>query len=723
MQPMRGRNRRFARALGYSMDQAHAADSPVSPTAARAGWRRWAIRLLIGLITVLAAIWLVLFVTKGRFLRHPFESIVGKLTHRTVTVSGDFQLYFAPWRIKFVAEKIAISNPGWATRPNLFTADRIDSRIAPLSLLFGKRRFTWLELTNGAVDLEWTPDHRTNSWTFSDKKGGKRLEFPRIDVAVVKGTTVRYRDPRMRVTADLALADFQSQDARIGRAVGVRGKGVIRSTPFVVNAQLLSPDATANRGKNELVARMRTAGNIVDVTGTLPSIADVENVPLHTRARGKDLSTLLEVIGVVIPRTRTYDIHAQLVKDGDVYRFTRMKGTFGDSDLTGKLTVTHGARLHLDSTLATDKLDIIDAAPFIGYNPDIVATKGAEAAAAATGVGPQRLLPDAALPIATMQRFDADLKWTIRTVRSRRVPISNVDLTLALDRGKLTLSPLKFAMARGNVSSDLLFDTRQRPSLVRYDIRLSPTPLGRLLAGWGVAEAGTTGTVKGRVQLTGRGDTIHDSLASANGRMAFILPAGSLWTKNAQLAELDIGTFVQKMFEKELKEPVRINCGLIAFTVRGGVAAADPILIDTSKNVITGRGGFSFRNEALDMAVRADAKTFSLFSGQSPVGITGSFAHPRIDPISGDLLARAGAGLGLAVVATPLAGVLAFVDVGDAKAAACGPVLSGARASAQRTSKGDKRNDVGNGTTAKAEDGRSSPGEAKAQRKKFLGIF
>ncbi len=705
------------------MDQAQAADSPASPTAARAGWRRWAIRLLIGLLTVLAAIWLVLFVTKGRFLRHPFESIVGKLTHRTVTVGGDFQLYFAPWRIKFVAEKIAISNPEWATRPNLFTADRIDSRIAPLSLLFGKRRFTWLALTNGAVDLEWTPDHRSNTWTFSEKKGGKRLDFPRIDVAEVNGTTVRYRDPRMQVTADLALEDFRSQDARIGHAVGVRGKGVIRSTPFVLNAQLLSPDATANRGKNELVARMRAAGNVVDVTGTLPSIADVENVPLRTHARGKDLSTLLEVIGVVIPRTRTYDLRAQLVKDGDVYRFTKMKGTFGDSDLAGTLTVTHGERLHLNSTLATDKLDIIDAAPFIGYNPDIVATKGAEAAAAATGVGPQRLLPDAALPVATMQRFDADLKWTIRTVRSRRVPISNVDLTLALDRGKLTLSPLRFAMARGDVSSDLLFDTRQRPSLVRYDIRLSPTPLGRLLAGWGVAEAGTTGTVKGRVQLNGRGDTIHDSLASANGRMAFILPAGSLWTKNAQLAELDIGTFVQKMFEKELKEPVRINCGLIAFTVRGGVAAADPILIDTSKNVVTGRGGFSFRNEALDLAVRADAKTFSLFSGQSPVGITGSFAHPGINPISGDLLARAGAGLGLAVVATPLAGVLAFVDVGDAKAAACGPVLSGARASAQRTVKGDKRDDVGRGTTAKAEDGKGNPGETKAQRKKFLGIF
>src|SRR3546814_7479531 len=75
------------------------------------------------------------------------------------------------------------------------------------------------------------------------------------------------------------------------------------------------------------------------------------------------------------------------------------------------------------------------------------------------------------------------------------------------------------------------------------------------------------------------------------------------------------------MFEKKLKDPVQINCGLIAFTVRNGVAAADPILIDTSKNVMLGRGGFSFKNEALDLAFRADSKKFSLFSGQSPVGV------------------------------------------------------------------------------------------------------
>ncbi|MBA4752964.1 MAG: hypothetical protein H2055_12150, partial [Sphingopyxis sp.] len=67
--------------------------------------------------------------------------------------------------------------------------------------------------------------------------------------------------------------------------------------------------------------------------------------------------------------------------------------------------------------------------------------------------------------------------------------------------------------------------------------------------------------------------------------------------------------------------------------------------------------------------------------------------------------------------------IIPFVDPGDAKSAQCGPVLAGARASAQRTTKGEVRDDVGKGTTAKSEDGKQSRDGKKEQRKKFLGIF
>jgi hypothetical protein len=390
--------------------------------------------------------------------------------------------------------------------------------------------------------------------------------------------------------------------------------------------------------------------------------------------------------------------------------------------VAGKLTVAMiEPRIKLTSEIATQSLDIIDAAPFIGFNPDDAA-KGSSAVIERVN-GTPRLLPDATLRIESLKNFDAAVHWTVRRVRARSFPISNIDLTLGLDNRLLKLSPLTFSMARGNVASDIIINARPATVVTDYDIRLSPTPMGVLLAGWGVEESGTTGTVKARIKMRGEGDSLRKSLASSDGRIAVILPKGSFWARNIQLSELDVGTFVQKMFEGRLKDPVQINCGLIGFTVRDGIAAADPILIDTQKNVMLGRGGFSFKNESIDLRFRADSKKFSVFAGQSPVGINGYFAEPGYDVISPELFARGGAGIGLAVVATPLAAVAAFVDVGDAKSAACGPILAGANARAQRTTKGEPRDDVGRGTTAKSEDGSRSKGERQEQRKKFLGIF
>ncbi len=667
---------------------------------------------LIGLI-VLA--WTILYVTKGRFLKGPFERTVGAMTHRSVKVGGDFQLYFDPFELKFLAERMTISNPSWATRPNLFSADRIETRVAPLSLIFGRYRMRWLDLQRGALDLEWDAAHRTNTWTFSEKKG-KPIEFPVIDRATLVGTTLRYRDPRLQLLADIDFETVRSQQARIGESVRFSGTGTARTTDFTVEGALLSPNQTVARGRNRLELTARAARNVITVAGDLPSLADIEDVPLKTTARGPNIAGLLGIIGVATPNTRAYRVSANMVKSGDEYRFTGMRGRFGDSDIAGKFTAfNREPRLLMTADLTTQTLDIVDAAPFVGYDAQAVAARGAAAAIETVG-GQPRLLPDAPLSIESLRAFDARVRWTVKRVRAPSLPISDVTLGLDLNNALLKLSPLNFAMARGTVSSDITIDARRRPAFTDYDIRLSPTPMGTLLAGWGVEQSGTTGTIKARIKLAGSGNSVRDSLANSNGRIAVILPGGSFWTRNVQLSELDVGTFVQKMFEDKLKEPVQINCGLIGFTVRNGIAAADPILIDTRKNVMLGRGGFSFRDESIDLAFRADGKKFSIFSGQSPVAINGYFARPGFDPITPQLLSRAGVGLGLAIVATPLAGVLAFVDVGDAKATSCGPVLAGATSAAQRTRSGDRRGDIGRGTTSKAENG-------KPEKKKFLGIF
>ncbi|MEV5034809.1 AsmA family protein [Sphingobium sp. LMC3-1-1.1] len=694
---------------------------------AREGWRRLPLpaRILLWIIGIFFALWLILFITKGRFLKHPFERIVSSRLERPVRVGGDFQLYFDPVTIKFRARQMVIANTRWASRPAFFRADLIDSRIAPLSLLFGDRyRLRWLELRNAAVDLEWSRDGRNNTWTFGDPlRKGEPLNLPLIRRAALTGTTLRYRDPRMQLAADLGFETVKAQDTRFASDVRFSGAGTMRGRPFTLRGGLLSPDEMVTGGRNQLALHAQAGATVLEVSGTLPGATEIEGADLRLVTHGPNLARLFDFLGVAIPETRAYRFTSALTKVDGEWRFTHLKGRFGDSDLAGRMTVSQpDDRLLLKAALATRSLDIVDVGPFIGYDPERLAKQG-KAGAIQTVDGAPRVLPDAPLRVEALRNFDARLRYDIGRIRADNVPVSNIGLTLSLDRSLLTLSPLTFDMSGGHVSSDISINARTQPVRTSYDIRLSPTPMGKLLARWGVEESGTTGTIKARVQMTGLGNTLHDSLSASNGRIAVILPAGSMWARNVQLSELDIGTFITKMFQKKLKDPVEINCGLIAFTVRDGVAAADPIIIDTRKNVMLGRGGFSFRNESLDLAFRADGKKFSLFSGQSPIGINGTFARPGIDVISPELVARGGAAAALGIAATPLASVLAFVDVGDAKSAACGPVLAGATAAAQRTKGGKPRDDVGHGTTAKDEAGKGSVRENRRQEKKFLGIF
>lgn len=676
-------------------------DPPGPPAPPRTGhWRRvpGPVRWLLYIAAALFLAWLALFLTKGRFLKSSFEAIVSRMLQRDVKVAGDFQLYFDPINIKFRAEGLSIANPEWAKDRPFFRAKTIDTRISLPRLVVGERRARWLTVEEGAIDLRWSPDHQRNTWTFGDpNKKGEPLDLPTIERALLSGTKLHYRDPRMALSVDISFDSIRSRDRNLTSDIRFSGDGSMRARPFVLTGALLSPNETLGGGRNRLELHAASGPTRIDVAGTLPAATQIEGAQLDLVARGPNLRLLFDFLHVAVPDSRAYRITSHLEPVDDEWRFTRIKGRFGDSDLGGRMTISQpGGRLKISADLATQTLDIVDAGPFIGYDPNRIAAQGAKGAIRQVG-GTPRILPDAPLRIDALQAFDADVRYTVRRIRAENVPVSNVALTLALNRSLLKLSPLSFDMAGGFVSSDIEINARGNPVRSRYDIRLSPTPMGTLLARWGVEQSGTSGTLRARVQMSGEGDSVRKSLATSDGRIVIVMPAGTMWARNIQLSELDIGTFVQKMFQNKLKDPVQINCGLIAFTVRNGVATADPILIDTRKNVIAGRGGFSFRDESLNLSVRADAKKFSLFSAQSPVGINGYFAAPGINPVSPELLTRAGVGVGLGLFVNPLAGLLAFVDVGDAKSAACGPVLEGARAAAQRTTKGKPRSDVGDG--------------------------
>ncbi len=678
------------------------------------------IAVLATLIGLIFMAWLVLFVTKGRFLKHTFERIASYHTGRTVKVAGDFNLYFDPFATKFLAEGLTISNPSWATKPNLFSAKLIDTRIATFSFIFGNQsKVNFINLLNGDADLEWDKAHTQNTWTFGGPKTtGKPFQLPLIQRAQVSGTNVHYRDDRMQLVADVHFEPINAQNNQFANNITFSGGGTMRGNAFTLTGSQTSPNQLLAGGENQFQLHVSGAKTQIDVAGTLPGATVIEGADLSVGARGRNIRDMFDLIGVAVPDTRAYHLTSHMMKVGEEYRFTRLTGFYGASDLSGALTVKIPAdpkqRLLLTGDLASRHVDIIDIGPFIGYDPNTLASQGATAAATTQHKqdGIPRILPDAPLRIDALKTFDAHVNYRVATIKEPFVPVSNILLGLDLNHSLLKLSPLNFDIAGGHLKSDISIDARTPAVLTDYDIRLSPTPIAKLLYKSGADEVPATGTMTARVKMHGTGDSIRKSLATSSGRIAIILPKGTFWTKYIQLSEFDVGVFLQRLLQDKLKKPVEVNCGLIGFTVRDGIAAADPILIDTDKNVMTAKGGFSFKDESLSFAFKADAKKFSLLSGQSPIGIEGHFAEPKIQIITPQLLTRAGVGLGLGIVASPVAALIAFVDPGDAKSAACGPVLAGANAAAQRTTKGQPRKDVGTG----------KPADVKAEKndKKFL---
>ena len=678
-------------------------------------WREsltWPVKLLLGILLAIFLAWLVLFITKGRFLKDSFVGIASDDTERQVRVGGDFNLYLNPFHIQFLAEDISISNPAWAKDRQLFDADRVALQLNLWRLIFGQQRFNYLELEGAEIGLERQATR--NTWTFRSDSN-EPFELPDIVRAAIAGTRIHYVDAPLMLDTDIRVGDIAAARSVLQPRIPFDGDGTSHGARFTVKGALTSPNETLAGGSNKLDMTINVGDSRVDIAGTLPGATVLEGSRLTLAARGGNLNTPFSLLGVVIPDTRDFRVTSKLTPVGDEWRFTGIDGRFGDSDLNGRMTITmrDRQRLFIDADLASNSLDILDAGPWIGYSPDRLDAMGGKGAITREG-GRPRILPDAPLASENLGRFDAKVLYKAKAIRTGTIPIANLEIDLGLDEKLLTLTPVAFDLAGGRVTGDINLNARQSPVVTDYDIRLSPVRLGRLLQGFDIEDSGTTGTVKGRLQLRGYGDTVRESLGSSNGRIAMILPEGTFWIRNTELVELDIFQYVTKALAKQLKDPSQIRCGLLAFTVNKGTAAADPIFIDTQRSVIRGTGSFNFARESLDVAIEADSKKFSLFSAQSPIAVGGYFAEPKINIVSPELIKRGLVGVAAGALVSPIGLILAFVDPGEEKDTNCAPVLAGARTAAVQAA--DKAAE-GKKTDAAKEADKIKEGREKAAKK------
>ena len=612
--------------------------------------------------------WAGLAAGGAQLLREPIERRASEALGRAVNIDGGIRLLVTPFSLHLSADDVRIANAPWAQTPDLLAVRAITARFSTFDLLIGHYGPRTLGLHGGTLDLQRDAADGAANWRVG--KAGALFDPAMVQRIDADDLLLRYHDPRERIEGWLKIAGSGPG------AVRVTGRAHVAEEDFRLSGHAASAEGQPFRfalgaGAEALDIRLE---------GSSEGPFRLAGADLSASARGPDLAALAALAGIDLSAAPAFALNARLGQRRGGWHFSHISGQIGETDLSGTLTLDQrGARPRVVAKLASQALDVGDGMALLGLRADDLGEGKDDPATRPVA----RLIPDVVLSAEALRSFDAVIDYTaeeIEGLRPAAAPLSpsHLAMRLALLDGRLMLSPASIDLAGGFISSDIYIDARSGPALARYDIRLSPTPMGRLLAGWGIAPQQSTALARGRVQLSGRGETLRETIGNADGRIALVLPAGNVRMQQASASELDMAFLRTAMFGRDARadDLTDLNCGLLAFSVQDGLAIADPILIDTDGHVLSGRGQIDLRGERLDLRLEADGKRRSWFGRPAPLLIGGTLADPVVlrEPVA---LFRPQRLFGFSMMMPDLGAIFGFVDPERAEAPACGTLLRG----------------------------------------------
>lgn len=625
---------------------------------------KWPAFVLAGLLSLLLLVVLVLAVFGWNWARGPLQNLVLEKTGRVLKIEGDLSLALA-WPMPRVrAQVVSLANPAWATAPQMLQADAVEASIDLPQLLRGRLAFPELALVRPRVFLEQgvnaagTP---RKTWLFDLAQTDDSTRIP-VGHVLLDRAEVSYVDETQRTSVQATLSTIDPQ-APATRPLVFKASGRFRGQ--ALQAEGSGGGVLAWRDATEpypLQLTGKVGATQVEAEGTVTSLLAFSAVNLQLALRGPDLAALYPLIGMALPPTPAYQFQGQLQRMGERWRFGPFKGQVGQSDLAGALQLDGGGpRPLLSGTLASRRLRLADLGPAIGSAPD------AEVPGKAA-----RVLPELPFDTARWGSLDADVTLTAATLlRPAALPLDKLELRLQLQDRQLTLKPLNFSLAGGQLRAQVVLDGRSAPLRGRMTLQLRDVQLARLLPTVDLTRA-SIGRLDGDAELSGQGASVGRMLASADGRVSLVAQNGQI----SRLLMEQIGLHLLEVLRLNLSgdQIVPLHCAVADFAVAQGVMSPRVLLMDTEVSTVIGSGSVSLADETFDLRFVPRTKVTSLVALRSPIYLRGPFQQPVVALDSGRIAARGLGALALGLV-NPLLALVPLFDAGPGKDSPCAQLV------------------------------------------------
>ena len=562
-------------------------------------------------VPVLVAVPLVLLLVIAAF---PYGVLKGVVADRLAKRFGRPVVIGAMDRVDAIGftptirvRDVTIPQAGWAGTGNFLTLREVRVTFPVWPLLTGTFRPRDIVADGLHLALVRDANGRTNwSRPGEAESGGASSDLKGL---TIRDATIRYRDDKRRRSAVVQV----SSDAQGLRA---KGNGTIRGVPVRIALDGASV-AQPTPGPWPFTATIDGDRLSMRAKGSTDVPLDTDAMTLDVTARAADLRLIDAVIEAGLFGTQPVALTAHVRHDAPKWIVNDLKGTIGQSDIAGHVTVDkQDGRTKLDGAVTANRFDFSDLASDEGR---------AEAAARERAIGPH-VVPDTRIDLSKIGETDGRISLRIARVVSRSgpTPVRALSTVLALDHKRLDVAPLTLVLADGTAKGSLRVDQRDgAPSpLLTVDMRLSGTRVAALPGTGG----DFTGRIAARARLTGRGDTIRAAVGRSDGRIGFVVRDGTLPQRYAAALGFDAG---RALLAGE-SERARLRCVVVGLKVTDGLGHAAPMIVDTSASQLRGTGTVRFPAERLDMRLTGAPKGDGLLRLPGAAFLTGTLSAPQI---------------------------------------------------------------------------------------------
>jgi uncharacterized protein involved in outer membrane biogenesis len=307
--------------------------------------------------------------------------------------------------------------------------------------------------------------------------------------------------------------------------------------------------------------------------------------------------------------------------------FRALKLNTPGAALAGDVALSQGDRWALRGTVLSERLDMDWLRQVLRSVPASVGDTPAMAAPAPSTPAappPPRVFSNARLPWASLRAADADLEFSVDTLRFGGADYRGLSGHMSLMDGVLRLDPLAVQAPEGRIDGSLSADASQPQPTVALTLRSAAFALDPLLLAAGLP-GGSDAPVEVDVALSGAGQSLHDLVSHLDGHVGLAMVDGTV--ANAALAAA-FGDLVPKgagRLDAAGRSPVR--CLAIRLDAQAGQVNMAALDLDTSRLGLEGSGSVNLADETLGLRLRPTVRVGGT-GILAPVRVGGDLDHP-----------------------------------------------------------------------------------------------